>query len=204
MVDFGAGVDQQEPETGDSCLHTAVMGNNKEVMEYLLSLNPTVNLRNNQGTTPLYSAVMNANIGWARALLHRGAKTNIKGFVGWSPLIFAAEHRGFEMIRLLLANGADPNDRSQYGTVLHHAVEMKNLDTVELLLKAGASPLCKERSSENVYPGKLPFELAKDWRKKRRILEYAFWIFKRANPAEKNCTEVVNLIEDFKQRAAIY
>ena len=60
---------------------------------------------------------------------------------GWTPLHYASTKGEAAMVKLLLSNGALPNDISPEGnTALFMAVQTDSLETVQLLINAGADP----------------------------------------------------------------
>jgi ankyrin repeat protein len=74
----------------------------------------------------------------AQKLIARGAKVNK---YCWTPLHYASTKGQAAMVKLLLANGALPNEISPEGdTALFMAVQTDSLETVQLLINAGADP----------------------------------------------------------------
>lgn len=97
-----------------------------------------VNLGNQFGETPLMYVALLGDTARAQKLIARGAKVNKDG---WTPLHYASTKGQAAMVKLLLANGALPNEISPEGdTALLMAVQTDSLETVQLLINAGANP----------------------------------------------------------------
>lgn len=97
-----------------------------------------VNLGNQFGETPLMYVALLGDTARAQKLITRGAKVNKDG---WTPLHYASTKGQAAMVKLLLANGALPNEISPEGdTALFMAVQTDSLETVQLLINAGADP----------------------------------------------------------------
>jgi len=185
LVEAGASVDFQEPETMESCLHTAALYvRDFHVREYLLSLNPNVNLVDKQNETPLEKAVAVHNVEWVRTLLKADARLDIRSSLGFTPLLLACNSNRCppEIVEMLLEHGANPNDQNEFGSVLHHAAECGYDESTRLLLKAGASPFSVGQSG--LYSRAFPHEVAGSIKTKLRILEKAQAIFSRVFPFE--------------------
>jgi ankyrin repeat protein len=97
-----------------------------------------VNLENQFGETALMYVALLGDTTRAQRLIARGAKVNKEG---WTPLHYASTKGEAAMVKLLLSNGALPNDISPEGnTALFMAVQTDSLETVQLLINAGADP----------------------------------------------------------------
>ena len=97
-----------------------------------------VNLANQFGETPLMYVALLGDVPRAKKLLARGAHVNKDG---WTPLHYASTKGQATMVNLLLASGALPNEISPEGnTALFMAVQTDSLETVQLLINAGADP----------------------------------------------------------------
>lgn len=111
-------------------------------------------ITNSGGETPLIRAVAAGDVGLVRLLLELGADVNLPCAEGktWTPLMFA--HDQPELLRVLLTADANVNARSgpdwtrgPHGgmalghggeTALHLAAAVGNVDSVRILLQAGA------------------------------------------------------------------
>ncbi|KAL9041550.1 MAG: hypothetical protein Q9214_004069, partial [Letrouitia sp. 1 TL-2023] len=100
------------------------------------------------GDTPLYLAAHLGFMSTAKLLLDAGANVNGSTSSGANTALFGAivpsalypNHRDQAIVRLLLERGADPNHRdSQSRRALHLAALYGEPDTVEILLKFGAT-----------------------------------------------------------------
>jgi hypothetical protein len=83
--------------------------------------------------------------------IERGVPVNLTGASGDSLLILAAYHDHPGTVGMLLAHGADPNrvdDRGQ--TALGAAVFRRSIESVRLLLDAGADPAAGGRSAHDI------------------------------------------------------
>lgn len=97
-----------------------------------------VNQENQFGETALMYVALLGDTTRAQKLIARGAKVNKQG---WTPLHYASTKGQAATVRLLLSNGALPNDISPEGnTALFMAVQTDSLETVQLLINAGADP----------------------------------------------------------------
>ena len=107
---------------GDSPLHKAAGGTNKELAELLLANKADANARNGSGWTPFHVAASAGRKDMAELLLAHGADINAKTYSGETPLHWAADNGHKDMVKLLLADGADVNITNCFGqTPLHFA-----------------------------------------------------------------------------------
>jgi len=106
-----------------------------------------VNLGNQFGETPLMYVALLGDVPRAKKLIARGAQVNKDG---WTPLHYASTKGQVEMVKLLLANGALPNEISPEGnTALFMAVQTDSLETVQLLINAGADPTASNLKAQD-------------------------------------------------------
>lgn len=106
-----------------------------------------VNLANRYDETPLMYAAITGNIELAKVLIKRGAKVNR---LGWAPLHYAAIKGNTKMVEFLLQQGALPNAPAADGSSpLIAAVTSGKLETVKVLLKAGADPKAVNQQFKN-------------------------------------------------------
>jgi ankyrin repeat protein len=105
------------------------------------------------GLTLLHHAAANPDVSIAKRLIAAKLNPNAQDDNGWTPLHFAAQARSAEVASVLLESGANPNLRDAHGngplaTALMNARE--DTTVFELLIKAGADPLQKNRYGRSV------------------------------------------------------
>jgi len=106
-----------------------------------------VNQENQFGETALMYIALLGDVARAQKLIARGAKVNKEG---WTPLHYASTKGQVAMVKLLLTNGALPNDISPEGnTALFMAVQTESLETVQLLINAGADPTASNLKAQD-------------------------------------------------------
>ena len=124
---------------GNSALHEAADGGNKEVAELLLANKAEVNAKGSHGDTPLHLAAKMRDKEMTRFLLANGADVNAKDDQGATPLYYAAFGGRKDVAELLLANKAQVNARDNKGnTPLHYAASNGHEEVAELLRQHGA------------------------------------------------------------------
>ncbi|XP_046566247.1 death-associated protein kinase 1-like [Haliotis rubra] len=110
-----------------SLIHTAVQSKNVEVCEYLLTLHPNVDVRDNSGNTPLHLAARLGCLDVCTLLLDKGANINTVNNFGNSPFLEATSHCKLDVIEYLNTRGADTRVRDRFGNgVLHVAVRSRS------------------------------------------------------------------------------
>jgi ankyrin repeat protein len=115
-------------------IHSASEAGNKDLVEYLLSMNADVNSKSATGTTPLTYAVKSGNIETVEYLLTKRAEVNTKR--GSNYTLYETVKGGHQDIfKLLLNHGARTQNKENTGnTLLHAAALSKNVvgsDTTE-------------------------------------------------------------------------
>ena len=116
-------------------IHSASEAGNKELVEYLLSMNANVNSICDNFETPLRYAINSGNIETVQYLIIKGATVNI-GRDNLTPLYKAVKkgHKG--IFEILLNHGARIQNKKANGhTLLHAAALSKNVvgsDTTEM------------------------------------------------------------------------
>lgn len=138
-------INAQDRQNGFTPLHWAVMGNQTNLAEFLLTHGAAVDARDRDSMTPLHKAAAFNGRDMAELLLKHGADLNVfatkYGVIQVAPLHLAAEAGFDEVIKVLLAHGADINKRSlgqNSVTPLHLAAAKGRSATVKMLLQAGA------------------------------------------------------------------
>ncbi len=183
LVRHGADINQQEPLSGKTCLHQAATTVvDRELIQFLLGLQPLVNIQNTAGETPLHSAVLCRQVHWVQELLYLGASPNICDCMGYSPFLrcCGSYSRTDEILKLLLQHGANPNAHLFFGSALHLLVEKNRPEAVYLLLQKGASPLACDRE------GRFPHEVSSHFFTRNIIWEQAQYILRHLLPQERS------------------
>jgi cytohesin len=144
------------------------------VVEYLLSRGADPNRQKNENGAPVLSGIAYMiNVACVRLLLSGGADPNLANQnTGETALhsclskpegdVSAADR--FEVVKLLIEAGADPNRRTIPGaptpnywrdvrtrgeTPLHRAAAYADVDTIQLLLKAGADKTIRDAGGDS-------------------------------------------------------
>jgi ankyrin repeat protein len=138
---LGRGANVNNPsEYGRTALTMAAEQGFIAVVEVLLAHKADPNaVDSRNGRTALYSTLMNGQDKCARRLIAAGAQVNTEALNGTTALSLVAERGWTEMAKTLLEAKADPNAGKKNQPLLA-AIASKNLELVELLLKAGANP----------------------------------------------------------------
>jgi hypothetical protein len=141
-----------------NCLHSAIAGRHKEIVNLLVEHNANVNQKDDNGRTPLHMAVMFGDEDIIKLLISKGADVNEKNNEGETPLHvlvqiwpqnwWANDFR-IKAINILLDSGADIEARRRDGkTALELATEApKSSSAIKVLLERGA----KINEKEGVY-----------------------------------------------------
>ncbi|WP_246226420.1 ankyrin repeat domain-containing protein [Wolbachia endosymbiont of Madathamugadia hiepei] len=118
-------------------LHTAIIINNKEMVEILIKYKADVNLKNKyDGFTPLHLAVEGDHQEIAEILIKHKANVNLKDDDGLTPLHLAAKEGHKEMVETLIKYKANINLRGRKGrSPLHFAAKEGDTDIVKILIK---------------------------------------------------------------------
>lgn len=138
-------VNQRDAQNGMTPLHWAVMGNQTNMAEYLLTHGADVNAGDRYGLTSLHKAAAFNGKHMAEILLTHGANLNALGtkygVIQVMPLHLAAEAGFADVIQVLLDHGADINARTggqNRVTPLHMTAAKGRSAVVKMLLQAGA------------------------------------------------------------------
>jgi ankyrin repeat protein len=148
MVEFllsrGADVNSKSRTgtTGATSLGIAVEKNYPSVIDVLLANKADVNAPDNLGNTPLLTAARHGQVKIVQTLLAAGANPNFETDQGRTLLSFAAGSGSPETVKLLLDAKADPNG-GKVDAPLLVAIHNNDVESTELLLRAGANPETK-------------------------------------------------------------
>ncbi|XP_014679678.1 PREDICTED: putative ankyrin repeat protein RF_0381 [Priapulus caudatus] len=153
LLEAGADPNVTETENGKTPLMEAAWEGKEAVVQMLLSHGADANAANSYGETSLHHAARSGQLDIVRLLLEAGADPNVAATdIRVTPLMWAAWEGAEAVVRMLLSHGADANAANCCGqTSLRHAAHYGQLDTMLLLLEAGADPNVAE--TEN---GKTP------------------------------------------------
>ncbi|KAF5281853.1 hypothetical protein FQR65_LT14497 [Abscondita terminalis] len=139
-------------EYGNVPLHTAVIRDDVELLEELLSHSHLdVDYKNYKGETPLILSLrMFRSISFITKLIRAGCDINATNKFGQTCLHVALLCSSTDTLRMLIENGADVNVQDdEKRTPLHYAVDDDNYEAVCMLLCYGidVSVLCKDNMS---------------------------------------------------------
>jgi ankyrin repeat protein len=118
---------------------------------YLVEKGSEIDLCDVEGKSPLYWGCFSRQADVARMLVARGARPDLCSKTGWSPLLLCA-YRGYtDILAILLAAAPGSVDKRhpQGLRPLRLAIHWNHIDTVQLLLSAGADPLKVGREGRN-------------------------------------------------------
>ncbi len=177
---LGKGADPNlSNEDGNTPLHLASRRGDKEVVRCLLKAGANVRLHNNEDNRPVDIAIqqnsyllvhifyeLGTELGRGRSALHlaalnwrlyaieqlieNGLDVNEQDRNGATPLHLGAESH--YVVGILLENGADPNIADENGqTPLHIAASHNAMETVEMLVEAGAELDAKDSAGKKSY-----------------------------------------------------
>ena len=144
-------------EFGDTCLHDAVWkGCSKEVLQAIIVHGTDVNAKNKKKCTALMMACLNRNVDAINALLKAGADPNMTDNNSDTCLHYAVKKKGYFrkdcsklVLQAIIRAGADMNaTNKQNKSALMMACCNRNIDVINILLNAGASPNCADADGD--------------------------------------------------------
>jgi ankyrin repeat protein len=154
LLDAGADVNAVSQIGRTPLLVAASINGATAVARLLIDRGAKIDVTDAVGATPLTAAALVDNTTLAELLLARGARVATEGGSGplAMPMFGAATNGNARLVRALLARGVDPNattadqgnmvkhGRTMFARIspLHLAVNSLNLETVQVLLDAGA------------------------------------------------------------------
>lgn len=117
---------------------------------------PTLAAADGHAETPLHAAAWAGDLAELRTLIEAGADPDIADSIDETPLFGAAAWGRSDVAAYLLSAGArhDLRETTAGLTPLHWAASHGNLETLRVLVEAGADPAAQDRS------GRLPIDLA--------------------------------------------
>jgi hypothetical protein len=138
-------------ENGQTPLHIAICGGQREEVELLIAKGADINAKDNSGQTPLHYAAVLGQKEVVELLIAKGADINARGTNAWTPLHWAAMKGQSETARVLIAKGADVNAKDKHGwTPLHDAALIGNKEVAELLIAKGADINAKDGNGQTL------------------------------------------------------
>jgi len=151
---------------GMSLRDCAIIGGNRQIIEFLIAKGVDVNERKKNGFTALDLAARVGQEDAAKVLLDNGADVNAKSEHGYTSLHYATSFGlSVDLVKLLIAKGANVNAKNFIGmTPLHNASNYSHKDVLQVLLANGAD--VNARAME----GNTPLHMA-IWRGKIDIIE---------------------------------
>ena len=159
----GGHVDEVDPDTGSTALHSAAQRVQLAAMELLRQAGANIDAVNSHGQTPLSLAARDQDWRAVEFLVKAGANVNLGGD-GEFPLSTAAGAGNTEAMHHLLIGGADPNHVDSDGwSVLMFAAEGDRFIPVEILIATGADSAVRSndgQSAADIARGRGQVELA--------------------------------------------
>ncbi len=156
----GIDVNWVSPVSGETALHWAAAGSDKECVECLKLLltvkGINVDASDKRDRTPLYRAAEKGYNERVKLLLKAQADVNKSGQVNFSPVYAAINGNHPQTLRILLENGANVHGEEKWPP-LHSAIQSKRKECVKILIEFGADINKKIR-------GTTPLGLAKSYR----------------------------------------
>lgn len=130
---------------GDTCLGTACLAKQAEVVKFLISQGADINIRKRDGATPLIMACRMQSYEIVEILIENGANMYYEDERGNTPFIIACDRNCQGIMRLFISKGIDINRQNLAGkTALHRAAEYSRRDIITILLQNGADPNIKD------------------------------------------------------------
>lgn len=142
ILQFFVGCYGQEIVDQHQLLHCAVAGGAVSSVEYLLSLHPDLEAKDEDGLTPLCSAMCCLDTDLVELLVMNGADIHAKHAdnKNYSYLHIAAEIKHTAGVRILLTHGLDVHVLDdQGGTALHVAAAVGAVEALQVLLEHGGN-----------------------------------------------------------------
>ncbi|MGD9345868.1 MAG: ankyrin repeat domain-containing protein [Candidatus Aminicenantes bacterium] len=124
---------------GNTPLMLAANSGQKDVVGFLITQRPNLNIANTYKYTPLHYSILRRHIDIAEMLIRAGADPNVPNVWGYTPLHTCAGRNFLKEADLLLRNKAAVNSKNEVGeTPLFSAVKFGHKDMILLLIQNGA------------------------------------------------------------------
>lgn len=137
---------------GRHALSWAALGNQWEIIAYLIENGADINARTRDGSTVLhffYVDVDAEDVFLMTNLIKNGAAVNVKDKYGDTPLHGAAQNGRWDRVLSLINNGADINEKDQFGVpALFYAIKSADLNIIIKLIERGAEPDIKNQDGD--------------------------------------------------------
>jgi len=154
-IDSGASPSAMDP-LGFGILHHLVHKRDTEMMNFMFSLNVSVDERDAIGNTPLMLAAQRGFDDICGFLIEKGADINAMNLDSATPLFFASQTCSHELIKKMLNLGANVNTQVMSGTwrgwtPLMVTVIRNNAEMIQTMLDAGADMTVKNFNGWTAY-----------------------------------------------------
>ena len=141
-IEGGFDKESKNQPKGQTILHYAAMGNQIEVMKYLLEeIHCKVDPRDKEGKTPLAKAAKKGKYEAVVFLYRHGADLNSGSNMNWYPIHTAAKWGHVDILQFLIDNGVnvDLREGNDRRTPLYLACERGRYDAAKLLIENHAA-----------------------------------------------------------------
>jgi len=157
----------EKASNGRTPLSIAAIKGSVDIAKILIKNGAKIDLKSGKGTPPLVNAVFNNRLSMVKYLTEEGANVTEVDASGFNALMTAANSGYLDIVKYLLKNDdvvEDIDRQSKMGnTALIVAVNKKNANIMELLIKAGADANIKNKK------GKTALSIAKGLKKQELI-----------------------------------
>lgn len=164
----GADVDMVEQTGAKASLLMAAMANpnpeTNKLVQTILMYGPSVDFKDEFGNTVLTSISPHTSVNTIKILLRRGAKLDVNNS-GRGPLIAAIEAGNMDVFKFWLTQDvvkSTVNTPSTYGTSLHHAVCVDNIEMVKALIQHHGANIDFAGELDNGTPIMTAISLSRD------------------------------------------
>jgi ankyrin repeat protein len=151
LVDAGADLNVST-ETGMTALGIAISDRRRDLVGLLLKGGASPNPIRSTDVSPLYLAALSGQAEMVQRLIDAGADVNMTCRDGLTPLLGAvcAYDNEAQITRLLIGAGARVNEPNLEGaTPLMEAAQRGQVETVLILLRAGADPIRRNHAGDS-------------------------------------------------------